>query len=81
MTVYVDVSRSRFGRMIMCHMRADTDNELDEFAARIGLLQKWKHRDHYDVCLSKRALAISKGAVAITNRGMVELRRKNKHAD
>lgn len=77
MTVYLDSSRSKFGRMVMCHMRADTDEELDEFATKIGLLPKWKHRDHYDVCLSKREEAISKGAVAITNREMVKLRRKN----
>lgn len=44
MTVYVDDVRHAFGRMIMCHMWADTEEELDAFAARLGLQSRWKQK-------------------------------------
>jgi hypothetical protein len=66
MTVYVDDMRARFGRMIMCHMIADTDAELRAMADAIGVAQKWHQGDHFDIALSKRAAAIAKGAVPIT---------------
>jgi hypothetical protein len=71
-TVYVDDMRARFGRMIMCHMIADSDDELHAMADAIGVARKW-HQDkgsgsHYDIALSKRVLAVGKGAVEITLR-------------
>ncbi len=71
MTVYVDDMRASFGRMVMCHMIADTDDELHAMASRIGVARRWhqappKHRSHYDIALSKRALAVAAGAVEIT---------------
>lgn len=71
MTVYVDSMRARFGRMIMCHMIADTDDELHAMADRIGVSRRWhqappKHDSHYDIALSKRAIAVQHGAVPIT---------------
>ena len=65
MTVYVDQSRWRLGRMIMCHMMADTEEELHEMAAKLGLKREWfqPHRPHYDICKTKRALALKLGAV------------------
>jgi len=71
MTVYVDDMRAKFGRMVMCHMIADTDAELHAMADRIGVARKWhqappKHRSHYDIALSKRESAIQAGAVPIT---------------
>jgi len=66
MTVYVDDMRAPFGRLIMCHMIADTDEELHAMADRIGVSRKWHQCDHYDVALSKRALAVAAGAVEIT---------------
>lgn len=83
MTVYVDDMRARFGRMIMCHMIADTDDELHAMADKIGVARKWhqappQHNSHYDIALSMRALAICHGAVPITMRewaAMVSVRR------
>jgi hypothetical protein len=63
--------RAKFGRLIMCHMIADTDEELHAMADRIGVARRWwqappKHRSHYDIALSKRALAVAAGAQEIT---------------
>jgi hypothetical protein len=38
MTIYVDDMKAAFGRMKMCHMIADTDDELHAMADRIGEL-------------------------------------------
>ena len=66
MSVYVDTMRASFGRMVMCHMIADTREELDAMADRIGMQRKWiQHEDtyleHYDVSLTKKAAAIRQG--------------------
>ena len=71
MTVYVDDMRAPFGRMIMCHMVADTSEELHEMAARIGVARRWvqqsgTYKEHYDICLSMRAKAVRAGASEIT---------------
>ena len=73
MTVYVDDMQAQFGRMRMCHMLADTDDELHAMADRIGVARRWhqappKHDSHYDIALSKRAQAVANGAVPITYR-------------
>lgn len=70
MAVYVDDMRAGYGRMVMCHMIADTDEELHAMADKIGVARKW-HQDtlagsHYDIALSKRALAVQFGAHEIT---------------
>lgn len=71
MTVYVDDMRAAYGRMVMCHMIADTDAELHAMAARIGVARRWHQkpgteRSHYDIALSKRAAAVAAGAIEIT---------------
>jgi hypothetical protein len=63
---YVDDMRAKFGRMTMCHMIADTDDELHAMADRIGVARKWFQGDHYDLALSRRALAVAAGAQEIT---------------
>lgn len=68
MAVYVDDMAARFGRMIMCHMIADTDEELHEMACRIGIARKWFQGDHYDICRSKRRRALSFGAIEVSRR-------------
>ena len=83
MTVYVDAMEAQFGRMIMCHMLADTDEELHQMANKIGVNKKWHQKEetphsHYDICLSKRKLAIILGAVEITSEELVALIRHNR---
>ncbi len=78
MTVYVDDMRARFGRMVMCHMFADTSDELLAMADRIGVSRRWlqhagTHREHFDIALSKRALAVKAGAREITRSEVGEL--------
>lgn len=73
MTVYVDDMKAGYGRMVMCHMLADTDEELHAMADLIGVARKWhqappEHDSHYDIALSKRALAVRNGAQEITLR-------------
>ena len=77
MPVYVDDMNIPFGRMIMCHMIADSTEELNTMANRIGVARKWiQHpntvREHYDICLSKKKLAIGLGAIEITDRQLIE---------
>lgn len=74
MTVYVDNMKAAYGRMVMCHMLADTDDELHTMADRIGVARRWWQSpaatsgSHYDIALTKRAMAVQLGAVEITLR-------------
>ena len=79
MAVYVDDMRAPFGRMIMCHMGADTLVELHRMAGMLGIQRKWfqcppkASWPHYDISLGKRGLAVKYGAVEITQRQMVSV--------
>ena len=76
MAVYVDYAENRFGRMIMCHMVADTLDELHEMAAAIGMRRDWFQpgsTPHYDLSKSRRALAIKNGAIEADRKKMVEI--------
>jgi len=71
MAIYVDDMRAPFRRMIMCHMIADTTEELNTMADKIGIARKWiqypgSSKEHYDICLSARAKAVKAGAIEIT---------------
>lgn len=83
MTVYVDDMRAKYGRMIMCHMLADTDDELHAMAEKIGIARKWHQhpgtdRNHYDICMSKRKMAVDLGAVEITMRDAVRIMKRKR---
>jgi hypothetical protein len=77
MTFYVDDMKANYGRMVMCHMIADTVDELHEMAARIGIQRRWfqasADHPHYDISLGKKKLAIQFGAKEITARECVKL--------
>lgn len=75
MAVYVDNARAPYGRMSMCHMVADTEAELHAMADKLGVDRKHYHAFHYNICLSNRAKAIQYGAVKVTTRQAVLVRR------
>lgn len=86
MTVYVDDAIHPFGRMLMCHLWADTLEELLAMVDTIGVQRKWiqghptlsfgKHRKaswvHFDIAKGKRALAVAAGAVETDRFGALE---------
>lgn len=86
MATYVDDVRHKFGRMVMCHMWADTLDELLKMADNIGVQRKWiqghpslsfgKHRNaswvHFDISLGMKAKAIQHGAILTDKYGPVE---------
>lgn len=82
MTVYVDDFNAPYRRMVMVHMIADTDEELHAMADKIGVQRRWwqapPHDSHYDICQTKKALAIKAGAVAIGYRQLAKMNRRRK---
>lgn len=82
MSVWVDDMEAPFGRMIMCHMVADSREELDEMADKIGVARKWiqkpgTDREHYDICKSARRKAVAAGAIEVTMYELVCIVRKD----
>lgn len=78
MSVYVDNFKARVDvpngarvvRGVWCHMTADTREELDAMADKIGMKRQWIQypgtwKEHYDVTLSKRKLAVNAGALEV----------------
>lgn len=81
--MYVDEAVWPFGRMVMCHMLADTDDELHAMADKLGVSRRWHQNtkySHYDICKSKRALAVSFGAIEIDRRQFVTMARSKQNA-
>jgi hypothetical protein len=66
-------------------MVADTSAELHSMADRIGVARRWCQNngmpgEHYDICLSKRALAVTAGAQEVTMRRVAEITYARKRA-
>jgi hypothetical protein len=84
MSVYVDRASHAFGRMTMCHLIADTRDELLAMVDLIGVARRWiQHEnlptEHFDICQSKRALAVKAGAAEVTGRQLVEVIRRKRN--
>jgi hypothetical protein len=82
MSVFVDQCRWPLGRMKMCHMVADGLDELHAMADRIGINRRWfqdKNPPHYDICKAKRALAVTAGAIEVSTRQIVAMRKTQPH--
>jgi hypothetical protein len=78
-SVYVDGERNQLGRMVMCHMFADSLAELHQMAEAIGMDRNWFQPlsfPHYDVSLSRRAVAVREGAIEVDRRTGYEIRKK-----
>lgn len=80
MSVYVDNERNDFRGMKMCHLVADTLDELHEFADKLHLRREWFQPDvnmpHYDISQGKRRLAVNYGAIEVNRMQLVEMIRK-----
>lgn len=69
MPVYVDRVNLGFRNMVMCHMIADTPEELHAMADLIGIARRWYQAPpkasfwHYDIAKGKRVLAVGAGAI------------------
>lgn len=76
MAVYVDYCKNKYQRMLMCHMLADSIEELHDMAEKIGVKKKWFQIDnmflHYDICQSKRKLAIKNGAIEMNTKDILK---------
>ncbi len=85
MAIYVDTMKAPYGRMIMCHLWADTRAELFSMVDLIGVARKWFQRpdmidlpgmraswEHFDISQSKRVLAVAAGAVETDRYGPLE---------
>jgi hypothetical protein len=77
MSVYVDDMKAGFRQMVMCHMIADSPEELVAMADKIGVARKWVQHpgtpsEHFDICLSKRKIAVKNGALEVSQRELGE---------
>ncbi len=82
MSVYVGPSIYPLGRMKMCHMVADSLDELHGMADAIGLPRRYfqsqnERRPHYDIAISKRVLAVKFGALSVEERKIIMVLQEN----
>lgn len=94
MSVYVDplftqVAREPRARRVdakhrhqWCHLLADSTEELIAFAKRLGMKREWFQDDnaggHFDLVPTRRELAVKLGAVEVTSRELVAIRRRRR---
>ena len=68
-----------------CHMWADTEAELHEMAAKIGMKREWYQPKktaapgHYDLVPTRRAAALSAGAQEMSLRDWIRKRMEEEH--
>lgn len=66
----------------MCHMTADTIDELETMARRLSLKPSWLQNQgnhlHYDICKGNRIHAIRLGAVQVSSRTIARVARQLK---
>lgn len=81
MTVYIDrlascVPNRSWRWAAACHLFADSEDELHDFARRLGLRRAWfqAHRflPHYDLTAGRRSHAVRLGAVEVGRRVVVD---------
>lgn len=66
----------------MCHMICKDLETLHEMADKIGVARKWFQGNasfpHYDICLSKKKIALKLGAVEIDRYQLVKFTKKHR---
>lgn len=78
MPVYVGNLEWPFRNTVLFHMVADTNEELHSMADKIGINRKWFQTgashgiNHYDICKSKKVLALQNGAVEMSDREIIK---------
>lgn len=85
MSVYVGAAEWPFRNMMMCHMTADTTEELLQMVDKIGVQRKWiqypgTYREHFDICKSKRTHAIRYGAIEVDHQAEADMLTKKRQA-
>jgi len=80
MAVYVDDKQIPYGRMKMCHVGADTKEELLEMMDKLGIDRQhiqnegtW--REHFDISQAKRRQAVKFGAKEVTSKELIKILR------
>lgn len=80
MAVYVDEPAYPYRGMLMCHMLADTPEELHSMAVKIGIKRRWfqdkASTPHYDISKGKRDLAVKAGAKEVDRRELAGIIRQ-----
>ena len=75
MAVYIDKANIKYKRMIMCHMIADSYEELHDMAKKIGMKNTWFQKNasfpYYDVCLMRKKKALEYGAIEVSRKELV----------
>ena len=75
--IYLDNYKGKFKNMLMSHLMADTEQELDAIASRLGLKPEWKQQGsfgpHFDLSESKRSKAVLLGAKEVTAQDLVKI--------
>ena len=80
MAVYVDDKQIPYGRMKMCHVGADTREELLDMMTKLGIDHKYIQnegtwREHFDISQSKRTKALKLGAIEVTSKRLIQILR------
>lgn len=80
MTVYIDNARRHYRGMRMCHMVADSTEELFAMVDLIGVDRKHIQfrglaKEHFDVCAAMRDKALAAGAMPVSTRAIVLIMR------
>ena len=80
MSVYIDEAYFPIGSVKMCHLIADSEKELHKFVALLGIDKRFYKvssitpwRNHYELSVTQRRLAVKHGAIEVTNSQMGRL--------
>lgn len=78
--VLVGTMEFPFRRMVMFHMACEDLDALHEMADKIGVDRRWFQdkpgHPHYDICRSKKVLAMKHGAKEVNDRDIVRMHQR-----